>query len=71
MTDSGTSHPPSVLTNESSLMQEDNKPPSDRETPPAVPAVADDDEDFSGWMDNEPLDMEINDPVQPPAQEVK
>ncbi|KAG5664310.1 hypothetical protein KAF25_008044 [Fusarium avenaceum] len=71
VTDSGTSHPPSVLTNESSLMQEDNKPPNDKKTPPAVPAVADDDEDFSGWMDNEPLDMEINDPVQPPAQEVK
>ncbi|WZH48717.1 LIM-like homeobox protein [Fusarium acuminatum] len=71
VTDSGTSHPPSVLTNESSLMQEDNKPPSDRETPLAVPAVADDDEDFSGWMDNEPLDMETNDPVQSTAQEVK
>ncbi|KAF5674887.1 LIM-like homeobox protein [Fusarium heterosporum] len=71
VTDSGTSHPPSVLTNESSLIQEDNKPPSHMGISPAVPAVADDDEDFSGWMDNEPLDTEINDSVPPITQEVK
>ncbi|CZR41851.1 uncharacterized protein FPRO_09152 [Fusarium proliferatum ET1] len=72
VTDSGTSHPPSVITNESSLVQEDEKsanPIEAKSLPPA--AAADDDDDFSGWMDNEPLDMEINDPVQPTAQEVK
>ncbi|KAF4455328.1 hypothetical protein F53441_2343 [Fusarium austroafricanum] len=69
--DSGTSHAPSLLTNESSLVQEDRKPASPIETLPAASAAADDEDDFSGWMDNEPLDMEINDPVRPAAQEVK
>ncbi|ENH71092.1 hypothetical protein FOC1_g10008465 [Fusarium oxysporum f. sp. cubense race 1] len=71
VTDSGTSHPPSMITNESSLVQEDEKSASPIEATPAASAAADDDDDFSGWMDNEPLDMEINDPVQPTAQEVK
>jgi hypothetical protein len=71
VTDSGTSHPPSMLTNESSLVQEDNKPDSPVEALPAASAAADDDDDFSGWMDNETLDMEINSPVRSAAQEVK
>jgi hypothetical protein len=60
-----------MITNESSLVQEDEKSASPIEATPAASAAADDDDDFSGWMDNEPLDMEINDPVQPTAQEVK
>ncbi|KAF4337009.1 hypothetical protein FBEOM_9127 [Fusarium beomiforme] len=71
VTDSGTSHPPSVLTNESSLMQENEKSGGPMETVPAAPAATEEDEDFSGWIDNETLDMEINDPVQSTAQEVK
>ncbi|CAF3588058.1 unnamed protein product [Fusarium graminearum] len=74
VTDSGTSHPPSMLTNESSLVQEDNKSDSPKKATPATSsAAADDDEDFSGWMDNETLDMEINSPVRSSAaaQEVK
>jgi hypothetical protein len=60
-----------MLTNESSLVQEDNKPDSPVEALPAASAAADDDDDFSGWMDNETLDMEINSPVRSAAQEVK
>ncbi|CEI61141.1 hypothetical protein FVEN_g6116 [Fusarium venenatum] len=72
VTDSGTSHAPSMLTNESSLVQEDNKPDSPVDALPATSAAADDDDDFSGWMDNETLDMEINSPVRSTAaQEAK
>jgi hypothetical protein len=72
VTDSGTSHPPSMLTNESSLVQDDNKPDGPMEALPAASAAAGDDDDFSGWMDNETLDMEINSPVRSAAtQEVK
>ncbi|RFN50059.1 hypothetical protein FIE12Z_5690 [Fusarium flagelliforme] len=72
VTDSGTSHPPSMLTNESSLIQEDIKPNNSVGALPAAAAATDDDDDFSGWMDNETLDMEINSPTRPAAaQEVK
>lgn len=72
VTDSSTSHPSSMFTIESSLVQEDSKPAGPVEAATAAPATADDDDDFSGWMDNETLDMEVNSPVRPAAaQEVK
>ncbi|KAF4963910.1 hypothetical protein FSARC_8116 [Fusarium sarcochroum] len=71
LADNGTSYPPSMLTNDSSLVKDDRDSASPTEALPAASAAADDDDDYSGWMDNEPLDMDINEPVQPAAQEVK
>ncbi|KAF5018140.1 hypothetical protein F66182_9890 [Fusarium sp. NRRL 66182] len=71
LADSNTSHAPSLLTNDSSLVKDEGDSAIPAEARPGTSAAVDDDDDYSGWMDNEPLDIDINDAVQPAAQKVK